>query len=105
MGEAAVSRPGLSWRGGSASGRVFYKRAADVSSPGRKPGTVRIRTQEGETSEMPLTIELSPGFERRLAEEAARRGQSEEEFARAVLAERLAPTAEPDRREARTPGQ
>jgi hypothetical protein len=54
---------------------------------------------------MPLTIKLSPDLERRLAEEAARRGQAAEEFARAVLEERLAPTGEPDRSEERTPEQ
>jgi hypothetical protein len=37
-----------------------------------------------------LTIELSPELQRRLAEEAARRGLRAEEFAREVLEERLA---------------
>lgn len=54
---------------------------------------------------MALAIELSPDLERRLAEEAAQRGQAAEEFARAVLEERLALAAEPDRREERTPEQ
>src|SRR5207248_246073 len=43
---------------------------------------------------MKLIIELSPELEQRLAEEAAQHGQPAEEFARAVLEERLAaPTA------------
>jgi hypothetical protein len=54
---------------------------------------------------MVLKIELSPDLERRLAEEAARRGQAEEEFARTVLEERLAPPGEPDRRGERTATQ
>jgi plasmid stability protein len=56
---------------------------------------------------MTLTIELSPDLERRLAEEAARRGQAAEQFARAVLEERLAPLGEgePDRHAERTSKQ
>jgi hypothetical protein len=41
---------------------------------------------------MSLTIDLSPELERRLAEEAARRGQGAAEFARSVLEERLTTT-------------
>jgi hypothetical protein len=54
---------------------------------------------------MTLTIELSPELERRLAEEAARRGQQAGEFARAVLEERLAPDWQPYQRGERTPEQ
>jgi len=54
---------------------------------------------------MTLTIELSPDLERRLAEEAARRGQAEGEFVREVLEERLAPLGGPDRHGERTPAQ
>ncbi len=38
---------------------------------------------------MTLTIELSPELERRLSEEAARWGQAPDDFARAVLEDRL----------------
>jgi hypothetical protein len=52
-----------------------------------------------------LTIELSADLERRLAEEAARRGQPAAQFARAILEERLVPPEGPDEIAERTPEQ
>jgi plasmid stability protein len=49
---------------------------------------------------MTLIIELPPEIERRLTEEAARHGQAAEEFARAVLEERLAAASAAGQREA-----
>jgi hypothetical protein len=49
-----------------------------------------------------LTIELSPDLERRLTEEAARQGQSADQFARAILEERLSRPEEPDSLRERT---
>jgi predicted transcriptional regulator len=46
---------------------------------------------------MTLTIDLSPELERRLADEAAQRGQQPEEFARTVLEERLATLSQMER--------
>jgi hypothetical protein len=55
---------------------------------------------------MTLMIELEPEVERRLAEEAARRGMAVAEFARWVLEERLrGGYPEPDHRLERTPEQ
>ncbi len=48
---------------------------------------------------MTLHIELSPELERRVAKEAARRGQQPAEFARAVLEEKLAPPSHMERRQ------
>ena len=46
---------------------------------------------------MTLHIELSPELKRRVSEEAARRGQQSEEFALAVLEEKLAPLPQAER--------
>jgi hypothetical protein len=54
---------------------------------------------------MVLMIELSPDLERRLTEEAARRGQSTDLLARAILEERLAPPQQIERTGERTPEQ
>jgi hypothetical protein len=42
---------------------------------------------------MSLTIDLSPELERQLLEEAARKGQAPEEFARSAVEEKLAAVA------------
>src|SRR4051794_18994726 len=55
---------------------------------------------------MTLTIELPPELEQRLLEEAARRSQDAQEFARSILQERLAaPDVEADGCLERTPEQ
>src|SRR5713226_6812514 len=49
----------------------------------------RLAGGKGWRRTMTLTIDLPPDLERRLQEEAARRGQAPSDFARAVLEDRL----------------